>query len=64
MSQLKRQDSEFQFAPQGKSANADPGIAESQPRPTLEMARAIALFESHEIRGGDPYNAVGKFAKR
>jgi hypothetical protein len=36
------------------------GIDESQPRPTLEMARALALLTEGDASGGDPYNAVGR----
>jgi hypothetical protein len=37
------------------------GIDESQPRPTLEMARAMAMLtEGGDEAGGDPYNAVGR----
>ena len=37
------------------------GIDESQPRPTLEMARALAMLtDGGDEAGGDPYNAVGR----
>lgn len=41
-------------------ARSELGIDESQPRPTLEMARALALLTEGDASGGDPYNAVGR----
>lgn len=64
MSEQKRNDSQFSFppSPAETARTAMPGIDESQPRPTLEMNKAIALLESSEESGGDPYNAVGRRA--
>jgi hypothetical protein len=62
MSQLKRDTSQFRFAradKQSASPDIDHGIDESQPRQTLELQRAAALWQRSDGRGGDPYNAVG-----
>jgi hypothetical protein len=66
MSQLKRDTSHFRFAhadkrsaTQGIDHGIDQGIDESQPRQTLELQRAAALWQRSDGRGGDPYNAVG-----
>jgi hypothetical protein len=70
MSEWKR--SHHEYAASARSAPVRPaplpraearpelGIDESQPRPTLEMARALALLTESDASGGDPYNAVGR----
>jgi hypothetical protein len=62
MSEWKRSHQEYAAAaPVRPAARAELGIDESQPRPTLEMARALALLtEGRDEAGGDPYNAVGR----
>jgi len=65
MSEWKR--SHHEYAASARPAVVRPsvarpelGIDESQPRPTLEMARALALLTEGDASGGDPYNAVGR----
>jgi hypothetical protein len=65
MSELKRNTNNFSFGAGEKPAEATtPGIEESQPRQTLEMKRAMALWEGSQEVGSDPYNAVGARAIR
>jgi hypothetical protein len=62
MSQLKRDTSNFRFAHADKQSadpRVDQDIEDSQPRQTLELQRAAALWQRSDGRGGDPYNAVG-----
>ena len=59
MSELKR-NIDFRFGAGEKPAESStPGIDESQPRQTLEMKRAMALWEGSQEAGSDPYNTVG-----
>ena len=63
MSEWKRSHQEFAAAPTAPRpviVRPELGIDESQPRPTLEMARALALLTDAYAGGGDPYNAVGR----
>ncbi len=60
MSELKRNTNDFRFGTGERVAAAStPGIEESQPRQTLEMVRAMALWEGSQEAGSDPYNTVG-----
>ena len=65
MSEAKHSDSDFRLRQKALAATrtAPLGIADSQPRPTLEMTRAMALLEATSERGTDPYNAVGRRAR-
>lgn len=59
MSELKR-NADFQFGGGDRSKDSSgPGIEESQPRQTLEVKRAMALWAGNQESGCDPYNAVG-----
>lgn len=59
MSEWKRSHQEYAARP--VAVRSELGIDESQPRPTLEMARAMAMLtEGRGEAGGDPYNAVGR----
>ena len=68
MSEWKRSHQEYatpassvnSAAPRPVAVRSELGIDESQPRPTLEMARALALLTEGDASGGDPYNAVGR----
>ncbi len=67
MSQLKRDTSHFRFAHTDKPSAAprtEQDIEDSQPRQTLELPRAAALWQRSDGRGGDPYNAVGARMQR
>ncbi len=60
MSEWKRSHHEYAASARPAAVRPELGIDESQPRPTLEMARALALLTEGDGSGGDPYNAVGR----
>jgi hypothetical protein len=62
MSESKRSNAEFQRPAYAATGAAHAGIEESQPRQTLELKRAMELWNGGNESGGDPYNAVGRRA--
>jgi hypothetical protein len=73
MSENKRSDNDFHFGHGERSqpttaptvdshAATTPAIEESQPRQTLEVPRANAVWQFHREQSTDPYNSVGAHA--